>query len=185
MEAALAHVADRGVLAGLNMREVADAAGVSPPNVYHHFASRQELLRAALSDQIERRSPAIDVAVHASFVEWRTQIFELVQQVPELRLTALLALDDDPAYEPLALYDLAQENYQRLVDEGELPDGFDALAAHVLTLSMAMGVAIYGRAVSRQVGIDVDELRDRTEAMFVTMLEGLIRPDLDRARPED
>ena len=46
---ALGIIRDKGVLAGLNLREVADGAGVNRGNIYHYFGSRQELLRVAIS----------------------------------------------------------------------------------------------------------------------------------------
>jgi len=173
MEAALAHIADRGVLAGLNMREVANDVGVTPANIYHHFGSRQELLRAALTHQIEKLTEPIDSAVTAPYAEWRTAIFDLIQDNPPLRSTALLALDGDPSYEPLPLWELAVEHYERLIAEGDLPEGFDYFAAHVLTLSMSMGVAIYSDAVAHQAGIDREEVIERARTMFVKVVEGL------------
>jgi len=173
MEAALAHIADRGVLAGLNMREVANDVGVTPANIYHHFGSRQELLRAALTHQIEKLTEPIDLAVTAPYAEWRTAIFDLIQDNPPLRSTALLALDGDPSYEPLPLWELAVEHYERLIAEGDLPEGFDYFAAHVLTLSMSMGVAIYSDAVAHQAGIDREEVIERARTMFVKVVEGL------------
>ena len=49
IDAALDLIRRNGVLAGLNLREVAAAAGVNRGNIYHYFGSRQELLRAAIS----------------------------------------------------------------------------------------------------------------------------------------
>lgn len=178
MEATLSQLGDGGVLTGLSLREVAEAAGVTPPNIYHHFGSRRRLLRAALNHQLDQLTVPIEVAVHASFVEWRTLIFDLITSNPSLRMTALLALDDDADYEPLELWSLAEEHYQRLADEGGIPDDLDVLAAHVLSLTMAMGIAIYGSAVARQVGISEDELHQRTRAMYVELMESLVdRPD--------
>ena len=57
-------IARRGVR-GLRVEEVATEAGVSPPLLYYHFASRSGLIRAALEHASEhapstalRRSPA-------------------------------------------------------------------------------------------------------------------------------
>ncbi len=187
MEAALDHVQEHGVLAGLNLREVADAVGVTPANIYHYFGSRQGLLRAALNHEVQQLLGRIDVAVTGPYVDWRVGIFDLALDHPSFRTTALLALDGDPDYEPFALYDLAQEHYQRLIDEGGLPEDFDVVAGHLLSLSMAVGVAIYGDAVARQVGIDPVELRARARALFVTLTAALVPPGREgpAASPDD
>ena len=50
--AAAVELAERdGVLAGLNLREVSDRAGVNRALVYQYFGSRRGLLRAALYQQ--------------------------------------------------------------------------------------------------------------------------------------
>ncbi len=173
MEATLEYLGERGVLGGFNMREVADAVGVTSANIYHHFGSRQGLLRSALTYQIDQLTDEIDVAVTGGYVEWRTAIFDLIQDHRPLRNTALLALDDDLAYEPLALWDLATEHYERLIDVHELDEDFDYLAAHALTLSMSMGMAIYGDAIARQMNIGREELLERARTMFVEMVKDL------------
>ncbi|MCC5952783.1 MAG: TetR/AcrR family transcriptional regulator [Acidimicrobiia bacterium] len=181
MEAALDHLGRRGVLAGLNLREVADAAGVTPANIYHHFGSRQGLLRAAIAHRLAQLTAPIDVAVHGSLVEWRTSIFDLVQSLPEMRSTALLALDEDPDYEPIPLWELAQEHYGRLIDEGELDTDTDVVALHLVTLGASMAVSIYGDGAARQLGMSRAELEARSRAMLVDLLEGYLERQ-DRRR---
>jgi len=51
IEVALELIREKGVLAGLNLRKVAEGAGVNRGNIYHYFGSRQELLRAAINRQ--------------------------------------------------------------------------------------------------------------------------------------
>ena len=51
IDVALELIRNKGVLAGLNLREVADGAGVNRGNIYHYFGSRQELLRSAINRQ--------------------------------------------------------------------------------------------------------------------------------------
>ncbi|MCP4004306.1 MAG: helix-turn-helix transcriptional regulator, partial [bacterium] len=53
IDAALDLIRRNGVLAGLNLREVADGAGVNRGNIYHYFGSRRELLRAAITRRFE------------------------------------------------------------------------------------------------------------------------------------
>ena len=53
--ASLAMLNANGVLAGLNLREVAERAGVNRGLVYHHFGSRDQLLRSALKRDLRDR----------------------------------------------------------------------------------------------------------------------------------
>jgi AcrR family transcriptional regulator len=68
MDAALDLLTERGVLAGLNLREVADRVGVTPANIYHLFGSRQGLLRAALTRELAQMRDAIADAGPLPFV---------------------------------------------------------------------------------------------------------------------
>lgn len=58
-EAALRSLERDGVLAGLNLREVAAEAGVNRGLVYRYFGSPRELLRAALRSDARRRSSEV------------------------------------------------------------------------------------------------------------------------------
>jgi AcrR family transcriptional regulator len=111
MDAALEQLTHRGVLAGLNLREVADAVGVTPANIYHLFGSRQGLLRAALARETEHLVPPLDALEQLSYVERRAAMFDLIAATPELALTALLALDRDPGYRPLPFFDATRARY--------------------------------------------------------------------------
>ena len=53
--AALLLLERNGVLAGLNLRQVAEEAGVNRGLVYHYFGSRRDLLRAALRSDVNER----------------------------------------------------------------------------------------------------------------------------------
>ena len=57
IDVALDLIRQRGVLAGLNLKEVAEAAGVNRGNIYHYFGSRQERLTPAASATSFRLSP--------------------------------------------------------------------------------------------------------------------------------
>ena len=173
MDAALAQLADKGVLAGLNLREVADAVGVTPANIYYYFGSRQGLLRAALARETEALRGPIAAASTGGFVERRTAMFDAIGELPSLALTALLALDRDPDYEPLPFLDATREYYQGLIDADELPADLDIEAVHLIGLATSIGVAIYAEATARQLGIGTDELHARTRAVFESMMRSL------------
>ena len=103
MDAAIEALTERGVLAGLNLREVADSVGVTPANIYHLFGSRQGLLRAALQRETNGLVEDIDAARKLSFVSRRLQMFDVINAHPNLALTALLAIDQDPAVQTFAI----------------------------------------------------------------------------------
>ena len=78
MDVALDLLDERGVLAGLNLREVADRVGVTPANIYHLFGSRQGLLRACLTARPttwRRRSREMG---DLPYVERRTRMFDVI-----------------------------------------------------------------------------------------------------------
>jgi AcrR family transcriptional regulator len=83
---AAAHVIAKRGVRGLRVEEVASEAGVSPPLLYYHFASRSGLIRAALEHASEQ-APSSALRREPTGKDG----FEAVQ-------TALLAeLDDDRA----------------------------------------------------------------------------------------
>src|SRR6478752_3364675 len=125
MDAALEQLADKGVLAGLNLREVADAVGVTPANIYYYFGSRQGLLRAALARKTALLGAPIAATSDGGFVERRTAMFDAIGAIPSLPLTALLALDGDPDYEPLPFIDATRAYYAGLIEAGDLPADLD------------------------------------------------------------
>lgn len=176
MDAALQQLSLRGVLAGLNLRRVADAVGVTPANIYHLFGSRQGLLRAALARETERLAAPVNALEEVSYVERRTAMFDLITTTPELALTALLALDGDPDYRPLPFFEATRARYAAEVEAGTIPRELDVDAAHLLGLATSIGMAIYGQAAARQLGITRDELHERCRVVFEHMLDALVPP---------
>jgi len=174
MDAALDQLTTKGVLAGLNLREVADAAGVTPANIYHLFGSRQGLLRAALARETGRMAGAADEAARGSFVDRRTRMFDVIAATPAVALTALLALDGDPDFAPLPFLDRTRASYRAQVEAGKLPADLDVDAVHLLTLAMSIGFAIYGPAAARQLGTDAGTLQARAHAVVEQMLTALL-----------
>jgi AcrR family transcriptional regulator len=174
MDAALDQLTRKGVLAGLNLRQVADDVGVTPANIYHYFGSRQGLLRATLAREMGELAGPIDEAAQRSFVDRRSRMFDLIASTPPLALTALLALDGDPDFEPLPFLDQTRAAYRAQVAAGEIPAGLDVDAVHLLTLATSIGFAIYGPAAARQLGLDLGDLHDRARVVFQRMLQALL-----------
>jgi AcrR family transcriptional regulator len=181
LDAAVAQLQQKGALAGLNLREVADAAGVTPANIYHLFGSRQGLLREALRREADRLQAPLAVAAEKDFVGRRLHMFDAILDSPVLRLTALLALDGDPEYRPLPFLDATREQYGRMIADGELPDDLDVEALHVLAIATSIAAAIYLEPAARQLEVAPDELRARLRSAFGRLLGAAVDP----SRPGD
>jgi AcrR family transcriptional regulator len=174
MDAALDLLEERGVLAGLNLREVADRVGVTPANIYHLFGSRQGLLRASLQRETDNLADAVARVGTLPYVERRLSMFDTIVGSPRLALTALLALDDDTDYRPFPFLEQTRARYDSQVAAGELPAGLDVEAAHVLGLATSIAVAIYGTAAARQLDVDPEALEQRLRTVFGSMLASLV-----------
>jgi AcrR family transcriptional regulator len=177
MRAALDQLREKGVLAGLNLSEVADAAGVTPANIYHLFGSRQGLLRAALAREAASFGDVLASLEDTDVVGRRVGMFRAIAGRADVGYTALLALDGDPEYQPLPFLEETRAYYKERVAAGELPEDLDIDAMHFLVLAAAVGFAIYGEAVARQAGVDVVDLREREAAILERLLrDGLSGP---------
>ncbi|MGH9079477.1 MAG: TetR/AcrR family transcriptional regulator [Acidimicrobiales bacterium] len=173
MDAAIEVLTERGVLAGLNLREVADIVGVTPANIYHLFGSRQGLLRAALQRETDTLLSDLDEARTMSFVDRRLRMFDVIGAHPKLALTALLAVDGDPDYQPLPYLDATRIEYAIQREAGEIPIGMDVEALHLMSLIVSIGTAVYGESAARQFGVDTEELSRRVRKIFEEALRSL------------
>ncbi|WP_432082739.1 TetR/AcrR family transcriptional regulator [Streptomyces sp. WAC 04229] len=166
-----------GVLAGINLREVAAEAGVNHGQIYQYFGTRQSLLRAAAADLVERRTSESDGHWDLPFRERRQAMFHYRVEEPELvRLETLLALDGDDDFSPLPRFEQTRRSLQRDLDDGALPENTDAVAAHVMTAAAQMGYAIFREAYARDTGIPLPELDERAAEAYARMVAGLTTP---------
>ncbi|MEU9565233.1 TetR/AcrR family transcriptional regulator [Streptomyces sp. NPDC048161] len=173
--AAARRLLDRdGVLAGINLREVAAEAGVNHGQIYQYFGSRQSLLRAAAADLVERRAAENDGYWELPFRERRQAMFRYRVEEPELvRLETLLALGGDDGFSPLPRFERTRQSLERDLDNGALPEGADAVAVHVMTAAAQMGYAIFRKAYARDTGIPLPELDERAAQAYARMVAGL------------
>src|SRR3546814_6167206 len=92
---------ERGILAGMNLREIADEAAVTRGLAYHYFGSRQELLRAAAKREIARPREEVPGEGEMGFAEWLATLLDHSFDYKEaVRLIVLLVLDHDRSEEP-------------------------------------------------------------------------------------
>ncbi|MFE4798756.1 TetR/AcrR family transcriptional regulator [Streptomyces sp. NPDC056708] len=163
-----------GVLAGVNLREIATEAGVNHGQIYQYFGTRQALLRASVADLVERQTADRDGHWELPFAERRAAMFRHRLEEPELvKLEALLALDGDEDFSPLPRFTQTRRSLERDQEEGFLPDDADAVAAHVMTAAAQMGYVIFREAYARDTGIPLEELDERAAGAFARMVAGL------------
>ncbi len=132
IDAALDLIRRKGVLAGLNLREVADGAGVNRGNIYHYFGSRRELLRAAINRRFEAVVESLTADRRgASFVERRLRAFRTADTIHDSQLRALLVIDGDETVDPMPRYEGALSQLRQDVIDGEIDRAHDleAMAA--------------------------------------------------------
>ncbi len=107
---------------GVSMRDIADAAGVSKANIYHHFASKQALYvavlsaraaetRALLEELSEREVPFAERA--RRFVS--AHLASILEHSQTFRLLLRESLSEDDRQARALADDVVGENFQRLV----------------------------------------------------------------------
>lgn len=177
LDAALRLMERDGVLAGINLREVAKEARVNHGQIYQYFGSRQALLRAAISRLLRENYP--DPARHwkLPFTERRRATWRwALRQAPMLKLQALLALDGDPELVVFPAIDRTRRSLERDLRDGDLPAGADAEVAHAMTVATHLGYCVFREAMARDLGITPTELDRRAAAVYDDMLAGLRVP---------
>lgn len=179
-EAVLAMLEDQGVLTGINLNEVAKAAGVNRTLVYHHFGSRRGLLRSAIKHelrkrQVQTRTPAEPMRLGARVVHG---LRALLKGGSSLRLTTLLHLDSStaPRLMPNAETTLLQLERDRAL--GLVPDTDDIPALHASYAASVYGYALFREVFARDLGVEVEDLDDRVMAQFEKLYDAM--PSNDR-----
>ncbi len=174
IDVALELIRTNGVLAGLNLREVAEGAGVNRGNIYHYFGSRQELLRTA----INRRFDAVVDSLVASkrnvpFVERRSNVFRAKDTINDSQLRALLVLDGDDSVDPMPQYEGAISRLRQDVIDGDIHRDHDLEALHATLTALSRGYRIFRRPIAKRMGISARELDTRVTGIVRTWLKAM------------
>ena len=172
-----------GVLAGLNLREVADGAGVNRGNIYHYFGSRRELLRAAIARRFEAVAEKIvaDRRGHR-FVERRLRGFRAHRSIYDSHLRALLAIDGDDTVDPMPQYEAALSSLRQDVINGDIDRAHDLEALQVALSAVLRGYRIFREPYAKRIGTDVDDLDKRVATIARTWLEAMAEPPASPSR---
>ncbi len=180
-EAAIRLLDQHGVLAGLNLREVAAEAGVNRGLVYHYFGSRAALLRRALRKTARARIGEIASARDMPFRQrmvhyWRT----IVGYPREIRLVTLLLLDSRDAVfkggEGVQLTPVRGETLKAMDKDknaGAIGADVDLDGLHAAIVAMASGYSVFRKELARGAKLPVTVLDQKVESVFERMLDGL------------
>lgn len=174
-KAALALLKKNGVLAGLNLREVADVAGVNRGLVYHYFGSRGELLRAALRRDSDRRFDSYIVArpVRSTVRRIERWVQMSVKYAEQMRLAGILLLDGSTHVRLMPRLEYTQRELREDKDSGALAPDVDTIALHGFLQAHGIGYAIARKQLAKEFGIGVRELDRRTVALMVHFAKSL------------
>lgn len=135
-DAALTLLRRDGVLAGVNLREVADAAGVNRGLVYHYYGSRGKLLRAALARHGQRNLKRLRALADLPGPQrWRRFLRTILRDPEAIELTTLLLMDGTARIRATPLRDETMAAIRRDVEAGELPEDLDLVAFHTVMVT--------------------------------------------------
>ena len=152
-QAALALLKENGALAGLNLREVADRAGVNRGLVYDHYGSRQDLLRSALKRDLGPRLSEISEESALPFTKRARQLLRtLTGHEDAIQLATLLLLDKDTPVTLMPLLEEWLENVERDRKNGYLKEEFDEEAMFMLITCLAYGFVLFRGQLARETG---------------------------------
>jgi AcrR family transcriptional regulator len=162
-----------GVLAGLNLREVAEEAGVNRGLVYHYFGSRRALLRAALRSDYRQRLGEFDAGMDLPFPSRIAHVFRtFLRHRRAIVLAALLVLDGDQVVRILPDPVGINAALARDVADGNLPDNLDVEAAHVSVASIIYGYLLFRDRFAAELETPVRDLDERMAGTIELMLAG-------------
>ena len=179
IEVALKLIEENGILAGLNLRQVAEGAGVNRGNIYHYFGSRQELLRAAISQRFNALvNTYTEIKERKGFVARRIQAFRSnsLNGTSDSILRALLVLDGDDTVDPMPLYERQLSQLKQDVIDGDIDKDHDLAALQVALSAFVRGYKIFRLSFAKRTGLKPSELDDRVSEILSTWLKAMAQP---------
>ena len=182
-EAAVDLIKRDGILAGLNLREVADGAGVNRGNIYHYFGSRKELLRKARITRFEEAIGWLGEARDQALVERKMRVFRSIDQI-DTNLLALLVIDGDETADPLPDLEHSIEDLQNDVTRGHVHPEHDLEALQVAFQGAARGYAIFKNHYASRIEVSVEDLDERVARIMRHWLESVRRAPSEDAATE-
>ena len=185
-KAALALLERNGVLAGLNLREVAEEAGVNRGLVYHYFGSRRALLRAALRSDIHERIGDFEPGWGLPLAARISRVFRTyLRHRRAVTLTTLLALDGDTLIRIIPDLEGTRRRMARDVADGHMAPDMDTEATHVAISALIYGYLVFRERYAAELDCDVQELDDRLADTVERLLLGVAPPPASETGPSE
>ncbi|MDD9369047.1 MAG: helix-turn-helix domain containing protein [Acidimicrobiales bacterium] len=177
--AALLLLERNGVLAGLNLRQVAEEAGVNRGLVYHYFGSRRDLLRAALRSNVAERisdfAPGKSMTAPGRYERFfRTMLTHRQAAV----LAALLILDGDRGVRMIPDPAGTRDRIRRDMDAGVLPGDLDADGIHVALASMIYGYMVLRDQLAGELDVEAADLDEQVAATIDRLVRALAHDEV-------
>ncbi len=170
-QAALDLMKENGVLAGLNLREVAEQAGVNRALVYHYFGSREELLRSALTRDLKDRLDQVSQGLSLPFnSRVRQMLRTMVQHQPALRLAMLLMLDGKEEVRLAPLKEAWLETFEQDQAQRNIDGSLDLEGFLVMISALSYGYALMRDSFAAEFEIDPVTLDWRLESVLEQFL---------------
>ena len=162
-----------GILAGLNLREVAEEAGVNRGLVYHYFGSRRDLLRSALGRDLKTRLGAItSTANHPLKVRIGELLRSMVRTADHVRIAALLFLDGDRSVRFMPLRDEWLKMLDDDIARKDLGEDVDTRALLGIITALSHGYALFRAPIAKELGMGVREMDERVESLLADLIQG-------------
>jgi AcrR family transcriptional regulator len=181
-KAALDLLAEQGILAGLNLREVADRARVNRGLVYHYFGTRRELLRSCLrrtfSDVTDRlHTPTTPLPPLGTLA--RDFFHDALTYKERWRTTSLLLLDDDQSLKVMPFNTHGQKRFAEAIADGRISSEADARECYALIWSAVYGYSILREAIARDLKLQPATMDKRMESLIEKLFATLDTPARD------
>jgi AcrR family transcriptional regulator len=176
MASALELLERDGVLAGLNLQEVADNAGVNRGLIHHYYGSRDALLRAAIEMGLEEFAPEAERRrTLTPRAKANQQFRDFVENTRYVKLLALLALSGED-FEPLAFVEQRLEDFEREREDGLFADNVDFKALLTIWDSMLLGYALVRQGAAAQLELSQAELDRRVLTLMQRLTAAGTKP---------
>ncbi|WP_168174991.1 TetR/AcrR family transcriptional regulator [Polaromonas sp. C04] len=169
-----------GVLAGVNLAEVAEAVGVNRSLIYQYFGSRQELLRRALQRRLDASNKLLYAAYepsHHPLLDANDPPFwRAIEDPLHIRLLALMHLDGERGVKSLPGLRPSLQLLELRRSTGELPADTDLLALHISLASLYYGYGLFREKFADEAGLTTEMLDKRMTRFYGRLVEAIQAP---------